>query len=241
MAEKEVKILYKDIQNILFKIIPEKWDSLYLYASVIYGKGEMYFYYFPKKALLKPKPVNCYEIASKFGINEEQYNKVLNELYNKIKRLNELAIKKWTNITISIVNCLFTVEYNYNDLVNSIYTDEQRHAFWEYKYLKIPIETMSKENQELVTHYNEELKNNSYIYTEGIYIQGKSKTEDKNINNQMNSMQTNDNKITTIDNDKYQIETDDNNQYKINTTRDLETEDNNNEETKEIRNQILKC
>ena len=45
--------IYKEIQNILFSLIPEKWESLYLYASVIKGRGEMYFYYFPKKTILK--------------------------------------------------------------------------------------------------------------------------------------------------------------------------------------------
>lgn len=173
MLEGEVRKLYKEIQNILFRIIPEKWNSLYLYASVVHGKGEMYFYYFPKKALLRPKPINCYEIASKFGINEEQYNIVLNELYNKIKILNNLAIRKWTNLTISIVNCLFTVEYNFSDLSNLDYTEEQRHIYWQYKYLHTPLEKMSKENKQLLQKYMQEQNNNTSVYTEGIYIKSK--------------------------------------------------------------------
>ena len=31
----EEKILYADIQKKLFYIIPEKWEKIYLYASVI--------------------------------------------------------------------------------------------------------------------------------------------------------------------------------------------------------------
>lgn len=173
MAENEQGRLYKEIQNILYKLIPEKWESLYLYASVLYNKGEMYFYYFPKKAFLKPKPINCYEIASKFGINEEQYNIVLSELYNKIKELNYISARKWTNLTISIVNCLFTVEYNYSDIENSIYTEEQRHIFWEYKYLHIPIEKLDKENQKLLPQYVQEQNSKTSVYTEGIYIKSK--------------------------------------------------------------------
>lgn len=185
MPKKEVEILYKEIQNILFKIIPEKWKSLYLYASVINGKGEMYFYYFPKKTLLKPKPINCYEIALKFGINEEQYNIVLKELYNKIKMLNNISIRKWTNITISIVDCLFTIEYNYNDLIHSIYTDEQRHIYWKYKYLNIPIESMNKNDQNLIKYYVQEQNIKPSVYTERIYI------ENKKVDSEKSNKQTN--------------------------------------------------
>ena len=177
MSKKEVEKLYKEIQTILFKLVPEKWERLYLYASVVKGRGEMFFYYFPKKTILKPKPINCYEVATKFGINEEQYNIVLTELYSKIKRLNDLSVRKWTNITISIVNCLFSVQYNYNDIINSKYTDEQRHIYWEYKYLNIPIESMSKENQNLVRYFEEENTIKPYVYTEGLYIENNEKSK----------------------------------------------------------------
>ena len=44
-----MKELYKEIQNSLFDMIPEKWNKIFLYASVIDGvnsleTGEMYFY-----------------------------------------------------------------------------------------------------------------------------------------------------------------------------------------------------
>ena len=169
MSKEEVQKIYKEIQNMLFNLIPEKWESIYLYASVVKNRGEMYFYYFPKKTILKTKPVNCYEIASKFGLDESQYNILLSKLYEKIKQLNNISIKKWTNLTISIVQCLFTVEYHFNDLIRSLYTDEQRHIYWEYKYLHKPIESMSKQNQILVKYY-EEKGEKPLIYTEGIYV-----------------------------------------------------------------------
>ena len=46
-----IKDLYSEIRKCLFYMIPEKWESLYLYASVIEGQketGELYFYYVPK-------------------------------------------------------------------------------------------------------------------------------------------------------------------------------------------------
>ena len=58
----EEKIIYSEIQKKLFYIIPEKWESIYLYASIMdvpnkRPVGEMYFYYFPK-GIIKKKPVN---------------------------------------------------------------------------------------------------------------------------------------------------------------------------------------
>ena len=91
----EEKILYSEIQKKLFYIIPEKWESIYSYASVIdvpgqKPVGEMYFYYLPK-GIIKKKYVNGYEIPSIFNIDEEQYSKLITDVYNKIKLLRERA------------------------------------------------------------------------------------------------------------------------------------------------------
>ena len=64
---------------------------------------------------------------------------------------------------------MFTVEYNFNDLTRSLYTDEQRHIYWEYKYLHTPIDSMNKKEQNLIKYYQEEGEK-PLVYTEGIYI-----------------------------------------------------------------------
>ena len=224
MPKNEAKKLYQEIQKILFRLIPEKWESLYLYASVINGRGEMFFYYFPKK-IFKAKPVSCYEVANKFGINENQYNMILSQLYEKIKLLNNLSARKWTNITISIVNCLFSVEYNYNDLIHSKYTDEQRHIYWEYKYLHTPIESMSKQNQNLVRYYEEE-NIKPTIYTEGIYIE---KNESKTI--ESSKMGASEIQKIAMQEKLYMQ------RNQVQATSNLE----NGVEEPKVRNQILKC
>ena len=64
--------IYSEIQKQLIYMIPEKWDKIYLYASITnqinnLQTGELYFYYYPK-GILKKNPVNVYEIPSKsFG------------------------------------------------------------------------------------------------------------------------------------------------------------------------------
>lgn len=66
MQENDINEIYKTIRISLNKLVPEKWNAIYLYASLINGVGgEMFFYYLPKR-LIKHKPINCYEIANKF-------------------------------------------------------------------------------------------------------------------------------------------------------------------------------
>ena len=70
-----IKDLYSEIRKCLFYMIPEKWESIYLYASVIQRDngeetGEMFFYYFPK-SIIKRNPINLLlnaEIANNFNI-----------------------------------------------------------------------------------------------------------------------------------------------------------------------------
>ena len=72
-------------------MIPEKWDKIYLYASITnqinnLQTGELYFYYYPK-GILKKNPVNVYEIPSKFSLDEEMYLQLVEDLYSSIKRI----------------------------------------------------------------------------------------------------------------------------------------------------------
>ena len=108
---KKIKEIYEDIQKRLFYMIPEKWDKLYLYSSVIDMQngeqtGELYFYYIPK-GILKKKPVNVYEIPNRFNLDENDYLKLVKILYDRIKQLREEFRKSetgtlWSNITIGI-------------------------------------------------------------------------------------------------------------------------------------------
>ena len=157
----KIKKMYGDIQNILFYIIPEKWDRLYLYASVSekmedFLTGEMYFYYFPK-GILKMRPINVYEIPNKYNIAEEEYNKQLEKLYNMIKELWRECLKQkdisWNSITISIENFRFKIEYDYTDIYEIPYSTEQWRIIWKYKYLKKDIELYSGKEKRVIQKY----------------------------------------------------------------------------------------
>lgn len=180
IIEPEIKQIYKEIQKKLFYMIPQKWDRIYLYASVIQEngqeKGEMFFYYFPK-GILRKKPVNVYEVPSKFSIDDSAYLKLSDALFAQIKKLRKLCVKfgeePWSYLNICIENFKFRVEYNYEDLKTSEYSKYERHLIWRYKYLGVPIESYSKQDRNIIERYmtrNISIKNNNKrIYEEPIY------------------------------------------------------------------------
>lgn len=177
------RIIFAEIQKKLFYMIPEKWDSIFLYASVVENPlkkayGEMFFYYIPK-GLLKRKPINVYEIPTLFNIDEESYNDLIQKLYVDIKQLREIhrEVKKelWSNLTISIENMQFKVEYGYENLgENAEFTPYERHIIWRYKNLKDYLISQSREDKQIIERYlNSDLieneKKHHDVYIEGIY------------------------------------------------------------------------
>ena len=176
-----VKKLYQKIQKQLIGLVPENWKSVYLYASVINGRnGEMYFYYYPKK-IIKTNPINCYEVPNKFGIDEESYNRNLKKMYNYIKQLNSFSFPRWTNITIILTNSTFTIEYKYNNIVNSPYSDEQRRVLWSYKYLKIPLESLSLGDKILIETYKDDSEIRPTVYTEPLFNRKEKKNKQEKV------------------------------------------------------------
>ncbi len=179
----EERNIFEEIQKKLFYMIPEKWESIHLYAAIIeepFKKsfGEMYFYYFPK-GILKKDPVNVYEIPTLFNIDEQSYNVLIDRLYNDIKKLRKIAEDNhpnlWSNITITIANCKFKIEYDYTDLSdNSEFTDYERHVIWRYKNLNINLDLETKQDRFIISKYIDYMKlkeaPKSVVFEEGVYL-----------------------------------------------------------------------
>ena len=176
----EIRKVYSELQKQLFYLIPEKWDRIYLYASVqekMQGleTGEMFFYYFPK-GILKKNPVNVYEVPNKFSLNEDEYIKLVEKLYSKIKKIREIFKKYnhrlWSNLTIRIEGLKFEIEYNYANLLNTKYSNTDRHIVWKYQNLKLPIEYFSRKERKIIKQYiNENIyfKPDIETYSENMY------------------------------------------------------------------------
>ena len=178
---KKIKEMYEDIQRCIFYMIPEKWEKMYLYASVSdlidrRKTGELFFYYIPK-GIFKKNPVNVYEIPQKFNLDEKEYLKLVYILYEKIVDLRE-EFKKlevtstWSNLTMKIEGIKFKVEYDYEDLTKSKFSSYERHIIWRYKNLGIREEQLSKEEHKIIERYllGEKVVKRRERYEAGIYI-----------------------------------------------------------------------
>lgn len=178
---KKIKEMYEDIQRRIFYMIPEKWDKMYLYASVSdlidgHKTGELFFYYIPK-GIFKKNPVNVYEIPQKFNLDEKEYLKLVNILYQKIVELREEfkkieLVPTWTNLTMIIQGTQFKVEYDYEDLSKSKFSSYERHIIWRYNYLGIKEEQLNKKERKIIERYllGEKVVKRRERYEEGIYI-----------------------------------------------------------------------
>lgn len=177
---RKIKEIYEDIQKKIFYMIPEKWEELYLYASVLerFGNvetGELFFYYIPK-GILRKNPVNVYEVPIKFNLEEGEYLRLVELLYDKIKELRgefkKQERKTWSNLTISIKDMKFKVDYSYEDLQNSEFDSYQRHIIWRSKYLNIGMEKVNKAERQILDKYYSEQHDNekNKVYEENIYI-----------------------------------------------------------------------
>ncbi len=173
----KIQMIYSEIQKQLFYMIPEKWSKVYLYSSILERQshletGELYFYYIPK-GVLRKNPVNVYEIPNKFSIDENQYLKLVDKLYNTVKRLQEICVElgeeKWNSVVISIADFKFQVEYQYDNINFSSY---EKHLIFRYIYLNYPITSFNKNEREIIQRYINSIQDNqprTQIYTEKMY------------------------------------------------------------------------
>lgn len=180
VIDSKIQKIYTEIQRQLFYIIPEKWNKVYLYSSIMERQnnletGELYFYYVPT-GILKKNPVNVYEIPNKFSINENEYLKLVDKLYLEIKKLQkvcvELGEEKWKGIVISIADFKFTVEYFYNDLGSLRFSSYEKHLIFRYIYLDYPLSSFNKSERDVIITYLHEIKQNkpkTKIYSEVMY------------------------------------------------------------------------
>ena len=73
---------------------------------------------------------------------------------------------RFKKISIKFEGKIFTVEYHFNDLVNSNYSDSERRIIWCSKYLNIPDEKFTKAEKKLIENYVEESTRKPIVYTE---------------------------------------------------------------------------
>ena len=175
-----IKDIYTQIQKQLFYMIPEKWNKVYLYSSIQERQnhletGELYFYYIPR-GVLKRNPVNVYEIPTKFSIDENQYLKLVDKLYDEIKHLQsvciELGEEKWNSVIISLADYKFNVEFCYDNFGTFRFNGYEKHIIFRYVYLNYSISSFNKTEKEIIQRYLNEKEHNkprTKLYSEAMY------------------------------------------------------------------------
>lgn len=173
----EKKKAHEEIQKKLFSMLLEKWDRLYLYASVMEREngiqtGEMFFYYYPN-GILKKRAINVYEVPKRFNIDEEQYFKMADDLYNSIKRLRSLYVNQenglWSNMTIVIEDLKYKVIYGYDDLNTDELDTYSRRVIWTYRYLNTPYESLNRKEREVIDTYRRSKKQKETTFEMPLY------------------------------------------------------------------------
>jgi len=161
---KEIIQMHEEIKQKILLMLPERWKCLYLYASVIehfdnLQTGEMFFYYYPK-GILKQNPINVYEVPARYNIDENQYYRLAEDLYNNIKVLRKIQIenneKAWSNITIVIENLKYKAIYGYEELGKDKLDNVSKRIIWTHRYLHFPYESFNKKERAIIDKYKEQ-------------------------------------------------------------------------------------
>lgn len=147
------KELFGAIANKVSEMIPDEWEKIYLYGEVLSGSRVVYFYF---KPINDDTIVYAHDIPSKYNVDKKIYRQLLLELISIIAELhNDYKLNygnEWTNLTFVIEKSgHFHVDYNYDDILKSKYSDGQRQIIWKYEV--IGIEPSLEEHKQLIEDY----------------------------------------------------------------------------------------
>lgn len=126
----------QQVANTVVKIVPEAWEKVLLYAEYREGYKKVFFYYYPETGL---KPVYSLDITELFNMDEDEFDRLENELYSCFTRLweefREQEQGQWTNLTFILeITGQMKINYGYEDI--SELSPVEKQDKWEAEYLK---------------------------------------------------------------------------------------------------------
>ncbi|WP_423055771.1 immunity protein YezG family protein [Bacillus atrophaeus] len=124
-----------------------------LYAEILDGSREVYFFF------QTPEYDECiysHDIPEQFRVSKKIYTELLIDLQELFKQLHnefkENNLEAWTNLTLNLENNgTFSIDYDYEDVIESTLDEYQRQMIWEYNNLGIFPE--DEEDIEFVKYY----------------------------------------------------------------------------------------
>ncbi|WP_025677131.1 antitoxin YezG family protein [Paenibacillus polymyxa] len=136
--EKQMDQLYPQIAEHILDMIPEdKWHEIYLYAEILDGSSNVYFYF---NASEDGDNIYSHDIPDKYGVSGEVYDDLLLGLQSKFEKLRKIFIdndqEAWTNLTLALkYPGKLNIQYSYEDMITSELTSTQRQIIFEYQHL----------------------------------------------------------------------------------------------------------
>ncbi len=153
MESSRMNEIYHDIASKVNDLIPVEWEKVFLYGEVLYDSERVFFYFVPKA---NHELVYSLDIWRKYNIERSTYKTYRNLLYDSIFDLHNEYKKHyekiWTNLTLILENTgKFSIEFNYDDIYNSVFNDIERHLIWKYEVMDIVPEL--EEHKEIIERY----------------------------------------------------------------------------------------
>ncbi len=147
-------------EHILSMIPNDNWKEIYLYAEILDGSREVYFYF---NTFNDEEFIYSHDIPEKYRLSEKKYNKLLLELQERFEELRQIFIKNdqesWTNLTFILKHPgKLKIHYDYEDVIASEITSTQRQMIFEYQYLGLLPE--KEKNKQFVENYLKSHENN---------------------------------------------------------------------------------
>ena len=124
---------YLKITDVIGKIIPSEWSKVVLYAEILDGSREVYFFFQTPE---NDEYIYSHDIPEQFQVSKKIYTELLIDLQELFKQLHnefkENNPEAWTNLTLNLEsNGTFSIDYNYDDVLSSELDDLQRRDVWK--------------------------------------------------------------------------------------------------------------
>ncbi|KJF45744.1 immunity protein YezG family protein [Bacillus altitudinis] len=144
---------YKKIAETINEMIPCDWDKVWMYAEILDDSAGINFYFTETN---NEERIYGHHIPERYSVSDYVYDHLLVELSEDFEELKKEYIKNglgtWTTATLELERSgRFSIDYGYEDILNTGLYGIQRREVWEYKTFGILPE--DEEDKEAVLNY----------------------------------------------------------------------------------------
>lgn len=122
---------YLQITDVIGKIIPADWSKIVLYAKILDGSREVYFFFQTQE---NDEYIYSHDNPEQFQVSKKIYTELLIDLQELFKQLHnefkENNPETWTNLTLNLESD-GTFSIDYEDVIESTLGEYQRQMIWE--------------------------------------------------------------------------------------------------------------